>query len=136
MQGKQPKGSKKVVKPETSDSAVLENIDISIVRKDSESIADRRGKTSVHTHEDVDVDDLENTVTMYIDEDIDDPVVLRLKEPGNVIIDKSIDGDNQIIPPDAPHRPALLEDKKLLLLVTLSILFILVCVAILILLLK
>ncbi len=76
LQGKQPKGSRKVQKPESSDSAGLDNIDISIVRKDSMSIADRRAKTSVHTHEDVDVDDLENTVTMYIDEDIDDPVVL------------------------------------------------------------
>jgi eukaryotic-like serine/threonine-protein kinase len=116
-----------------SDDIQLGEIDISIVRKASVGVVEKRSEA---IYDDVDVDALEKTVEMVIDEEeIDDPVILRLKEPGSISAGAQMAGGGPIAPPEVFTSSlfSFTANKKLMLIIGSAILFVLIGIAALIL---
>ena len=110
---------------------LLDKLDISIIRKEVDNPVGPKNTDTLS--EDVDVDAMEETMEMIIDEgELDDPVVLRLKEPGSIIAGAQMTGDI-IAPPEVISKSGIpfIENKKQLVIICAAVLFILIGIVIL-----
>lgn len=121
INGVKPLVNTKILMPDSEDYDKLDDIDINILRK----IGDKKPKKNkdIQTEPDIDV---EETIEMDVS-DIEEKVVLRLKEPGSIISGKS-GFDGPVVPPEiaADTKFAFLENRTTLILILIASICILI----------